>query len=96
MEKSKAFQTRKVKRIQYHQISFTADTKGTSLGRKYKRRRRSTENKSETVKKTVMGSYTLIVTLNIMGLNAPIKRHRLAGQMEIYACMHFHLPHHTA
>ena len=95
MEKSKAFQTRKVKRIQYHQTSFTADTKGTSLGRKHKRRRRSTENKPETVKKTVMGSYTLIVTLNITGLNAPIKRHRLAGQMEIYACMHFHLPHHT-
>ena len=96
MEKSKAFQQLKVKRIQHHQTSFTTDTKETSLGRKHKRRRRSIENKPETVKKTVMGSYTLIVTLNITGLNAPIKRHRLAGWMKTCACMHFHLTYHSA
>ena len=36
MEKSKAFQQSKVKRTQHHQISFTTNAKGNSLGRKYK------------------------------------------------------------
>ena len=35
----------KVKRIQDHQTSFTTNAKGTSLGKKHKRRKRSTENK---------------------------------------------------
>ena len=56
MEKSKAFQTSQVKRIQHHQTSFTTNAQGTSLGRKHKRRRRPTENKPKTVKKTVIGS----------------------------------------
>ena len=30
----------KPKRIQYHQVSLTKNTKGTSLGRKHKRRKR--------------------------------------------------------
>ena len=32
----------KLKRIQHHQASFTTNTKGTSLSRKHKRRKRST------------------------------------------------------
>ena len=44
----------------------------------------------------VIRSYILIITLNANGLNAPTKRHRLVGQMKICACMHFHLPHHSA
>ena len=36
------------------------------------------------------------ITLNVNRLNAPTKRHRLAGQMKTCACMHFHLPHHSA
>ena len=39
--------------------------------------------------------YVSIITLNINGLNAPTKRHRLAGQVK-RAFMHFHLPHHSA
>ena len=45
MEKSKAVQTSKVKRIQHHQTSFTRNAKGTSLGRKQKTRKRPIQNK---------------------------------------------------
>ena len=54
-------------------------TKGSSLGRKHKRRKRPTENKPKTIKKMVLGSYILIITLNINGLNAPTQRHRVGG-----------------
>ena len=75
----------KVKRIQHRQTSFTTNTKGTSPGRKHRRRKRPTENKTKTIKKMVIGSYILIITLNVNGLNAPTKRHRLAGWMK--TCM---------
>ena len=67
----------KLKRIQHHQTSFTTNAKEASPGRKYKRRKRSTENKPKAIKETVIGSYILIITLNVNGLNAPNKRHRL-------------------
>ena len=38
-----------------------------------------TENKPQTIKKMEIGSYISIITLNVNGLNAPTKRHRLAG-----------------
>ena len=38
----KSFTQAKPKRIQHHQTSFTTNAKGTSLGRKYKRRKRPT------------------------------------------------------
>ena len=72
----------KVKRIQDHQTSFTTNVKGTSLGRKHKTRERPTENKSKTIKKMVTQSYILIITLNVNGLNAPTKKHRLPGCMK--------------
>ena len=62
------------------QTRFTTNVKGTSLGGKHKRRKRSIENKPRTIKKIVIGSYTLIITLNVNGLNAPTKRHRLLGR----------------
>ena len=86
----------KVNRIQYHQTSFTTNAKGTSLGRKHKTRERPTENKSKTIKKMIIESYILIITLNGNGLNAPTKRYRLTGWTKTCACMHFHLPHHSA
>ena len=52
-------------------------------------------DKPKTIKKMVIGSYISIITLNVNGLNAPTKRHRLAGQMKAGACMHF-LLHHSA
>ena len=66
-----------------------------SLGRKHKRRKRPTENKPKTIKKMVIESYISIITLNVNGLNAPTKRHRLTGWIKICACMHFLLPHHS-
>ena len=59
--------------------------KGTSPGRKHKRRKRPTQNKPKTIKKMGIGSYISIITLNVSGLNAPTKRHRLAGQMKTCA-----------
>ena len=46
------------------------------------------KNKLKTIKKMEIGMYILIITLNVNGLNAPIKRHRLAGyknKTQIYA-----------
>ena len=65
-------------RIHHHQIGFTFNAKETSLGRKYKRRKRPTENKPKTIKKIVIGTYIPIITLNENGLNAPTKIHGLA------------------
>jgi len=82
----------KAKRIHHHQMSFTTNSKGTSLGRKLKRRKRPTENKPQTIKKTVIGSYILIITLNANRLNAPTKRHRLPGWMKTCTSLHLYLP----
>ena len=74
MEKSKAFQTSKSQENSANQTRFTTNAKGTSPGRKHKRRKRPTENKSKTIKKkTVIRSYILIITLSINGLNAQRK-----------------------
>ena len=59
-------------------MSFTTNAKGTSLGRKHKRRKRPTITKPKTIKKMVIGTYMSIITLNVNGLNAPTKRHGLA------------------
>ena len=86
----------KLKRIQHHQASFTTNTKGTSLGRKHKRRERSPQNKPKTIKKMVIGSYISIITLNVNGLNVPTERHRLTGWMKTCSYMYLHLPYHYA
>ena len=64
----------KAMRIQHHQTSFITNAKGTYLGGKHKRRK----NKPKSIKKLITGTYILIITLNVNGLNAPTKRHRLA------------------
>ena len=74
MEKSKLSRQAKAERIQHHQISFTTNAKRTSPGRKPKRRKRLRESKAKTIKKRVIESYILIITLNVNGLNAPTKR----------------------
>ena len=46
-------------------------------------------NNPKTVKKMVIGIYILITTLNVNGLNAPTKRHRLAEwiqKQDLYIC----------
>lgn len=76
--KIKFYRQAKVKRIQHHQTSLTANAKGTSLGRKHKRRSRLTKIKTS-IQKMVIVSYISIITLNVNQLNAPTKRHKLAG-----------------
>ena len=69
----KLYRQAKVQRIQHHQTNFIINAKGTSVGRKFKRKKRLTQNKPKTIKKMVIGSHILITTLNINGLNAPKK-----------------------
>ena len=42
------------------------------------REEKDLQNKLKTIKKMVIGTYISIIALNVNGLNAPIKRHRLA------------------
>ena len=72
IEKSKALKTAKVKRIQYHKISFITNVKGTYIVKKYKRRK-DLQNQPQTIKKMTIGTYISIITLNVNGLNAPTK-----------------------
>ena len=41
-------------------------------------KKRTYKNKLKTIKKMVIGTNISIITLNVTGLNAPTKRHRLA------------------
>ena len=41
-------------------------------------KKRTYKNKPKTIKKMVIGTYISIITLNVNGLNATTKRHRLA------------------
>ena len=77
MRNSKAFQTSRSKRIQYHQTSFTTNVEGTYIVKKYMRRKRSTKSNPK-IKKMTTGTYISIITLNANRLKAPIQRHQLA------------------
>ena len=72
------FRQAKVKRIQYHHTSFTTNVKGTYIVKKYKRRKKIYINKPQAIKKMAIGTHKSIIPLNVNGLNAPAKRHRLA------------------
>ena len=41
-------------------------------------KRKDLQNQPQTIKKITIGTYISIITLNVNGLNAPTKRHRLA------------------
>ena len=41
-------------------------------------KKKDLQNKPQTIKKMAIGTYISIITLNVNGLNAPSKRHRLA------------------
>ena len=92
---TKSFPDKQKLRIWHHKTSFITNAKGTSLGKKYKRRKRPTENTPKTIKKTVIGSCLSRITLNVNESNVPTKD-RLDGWMKTCACMHFHLTHHCA
>ena len=40
------------------------------------------QNQLQTVKKMAIGTYISMITLNVNGLNAPTKRHRLAEWLQ--------------
>ena len=41
-------------------------------------KKKDLQNQPQTIKKMTIGTYVSIITLNVNGLNAPTKRHRLA------------------
>ena len=49
---------------------------------KRKRREKTYKNKSKTINKMAIGTHILIITLNLNGLNALTKRHRLAERIQ--------------
>ena len=73
----KLFKQAKVKRIQYHQISFTKNVKWTYIVKKYIEEK-YLQNQHQIIKKMAIGTCISIITLNVNGLNAPTRRHRLA------------------
>ena len=62
------------KRIHLHQTSSARDAKGTALRKGTKRERQRNTGRE----KMATNNYLSIITLNVNGLNAPIKRHRIA------------------
>ena len=42
----------------------------------------------QTIKKMAIGTYISIITLNVNGLNAPTKRHRLAERIQKQDCIY--------
>ena len=78
VDDQKLFRQAKVKRIQYHQTSYTTNVKQTYIVKKYDRRKKDLQNQPQTIKKMAIGTYISIITSNVNGLNAPTKRHRLA------------------
>ena len=41
-------------------------------------KKKDLQNQLQTIKKMAIGTYISLITLNVNGLNAPTKRHRLA------------------
>ena len=74
----KLFRQARLKRIQYHQTIFTTNVKGTYIVKKYKRKKNRSIKSTQTIQKMATGTYISIITLNVNGLNALTKRHRLA------------------
>ena len=65
---------KKSKRIHLHQTSCARNAKWTPVRKGRKRERK----RNTGTKKMAMSKYLSIITLNVNGLNAPIKRHRIA------------------
>jgi len=55
----------KQKLREFHQTSFTTNAEGTSLGRKQEKEKPYAQKINPQIKKTVIGSYILIINLNV-------------------------------
>ena len=62
----KLFRQAKVKRIQYHQTSFTINVKETYIVKKYEKKK-YLQNQPQTIKKMAIGTYISTITLNVNG-----------------------------
>ena len=60
----------------------TKDSYQTTREKEKKGRKKSNKNKSKAINKMAIRTYISIITLNVNGLNAPTKRHRLAEWMQ--------------
>ena len=58
------------------------NVKGIYIVEKYKRKKKINKINPKQLKKMAIGTYISIITLNVNGLNAPTKRHRLAGWIQ--------------
>ena len=69
-------QTNKKNQLKYN----TKDSHQTTRGENKRRReeKKSNKNKSKAINKMAIRTYISTITLNVNGLNAPTKRHRLA------------------
>ena len=72
MEKSKALQTNKSYENSVPPKSFPTNVKQTYMVKKYTRKK-DLQNQPQTIKKTAIGTYISIITLNVNRLNAPPK-----------------------
>ena len=83
----KLFRQANVKRIQYNQTSFKTNAKGTYIVKKKenKKKKKNLQTQSQTIEKIAIGIYIYVyvcIASNVNGLNAPTKRHRLAGWIQ--------------
>ena len=49
-----------------------------SYNQEIQEKKKDLQNQPQTIKKMAIGTYILIISLNVSGLNVPTKRHRLA------------------
>ena len=49
-----------------------------SYNQEIQEKKKDLKNQTQTIKKMAIGTYISIITLNVNGINAPTKRHRLA------------------
>ena len=52
------------------------------INKETQEKNRTYKNKPKTIKKMVMGTYISIITVNMNGLSAPTKRHRLTAWIQ--------------
>ena len=59
------------------------------LSQEIRQKKKDLQNQPQTIKKMAIGTYISIISLNVDGLNAPTKRHKLAEwiqKQDPYSC----------
>ena len=51
-------------------------------GQEIQEKKKDLQDQPQTIKKTAIGTYISIITLNVNGFNAPTQRHRLTGWIQ--------------